>query len=745
VNVIDQMTAKLGYNEYVQSKQTFHETYGFEPKSLNVCLFDWQAEVVRWALRKGRACLFEDCGLGKTIQQLAWAEQIPGDVLVLTPLAVAEQTANEAKRFRIDAEVSRDGTKHAQITITNYEQMHRFDLDVFTGLVLDESSILKAQTGKIRTAIINAAANIPYRLACTATPAPNDHIELGNHAEFVGSMTTSEMLARFFVHDAAKTQDWRLKGHAKADFWEWVATWALMIRTPEDIGFDGSDFVLPELTTVEHHVTTDTVQDGELFAMPVLALNDQRRARKNTIETRVAEVAALANSSDEQWIIWCELNTEGDALADAIPDAVQVAGSDNDDVKRERLLSFQSGDSRVLVTKPKIGGFGMNWQHCRNVAFVGLSHSWEQFYQSVRRCWRFGQDRPVFVHIISTDVEAAVLLNIKRKQASADEMAAEMVLRMRDTMIKELTGQTAALDTINTGDVVRGDGWTMYHGDCVDVVSSIEAESVGYSVFSPPFASLYTYTDDPRDMGNCTDGDAFFDHFKYLIPELYRVTIPGRLLSFHCMDLPTSKARDGFIGLTDFRGELIRAFMDEGWILHSQVCIWKDPVTAMQRTKALGLLHKQIKKDSCMSRQGIPDYLVTMRKPGDNPERVEHTAEEFPVRLWQRYASPVWMDINPSDTLQFRSARDHEDERHICPLQIEVIRRALKLWSNPGDLVLSPFAGIGSEGFVSLDCGREFVGVELKPSYFRASCANLDMVASQGSLFGETAAREGES
>jgi hypothetical protein len=275
----------------------------------------------------------------------------------------------------------------------------------------------------------------------------------------------------------------------------------------------------------------------------------------------------------------------------------------------------------------------------------------------------------------------------------------------------------------------------MHHGDCVDVVRKLDAESVGYSVFSPPFASLYTYTDDARDMGNCTDEGEFFAHFRYLIPELYRVTMPGRLVSFHCMDLPSSKARDGFIGLKDFRGMLIRAFEDAGWILHSQVCIWKDPVTAMQRTKALGLLHKQIKKDSCLSRQGIPDYLVTMRKPGDNPERVSHTDDDFPVSLWQRYASPVWMDINPSDTLQFRSARDHEDERHICPLQIEVIRRALKLWSNPGDIVLSPFAGIGSEGVVSLDCGRRFVGVELKPSYFKAACENLSVASGQGRLF----------
>lgn len=269
------------------------------------------------------------------------------------------------------------------------------------------------------------------------------------------------------------------------------------------------------------------------------------------------------------------------------------------------------------------------------------------------------------------------------------------------------------------------DKFALYNADCVDVVRSLPESSVDFSVFSPPFASLYTYSNSPRDMGNVRDHDEFYAHFKFLVSELLRVTVPGRLLSFHCMNLPTSKARDGFIGISDFRGELIRMFTDAGWIFHSEVCIWKDPVIAMQRTKAIGLLHKQLKKDSCLSRQGIPDYLVTMRKPGDNPRPVSHTNESFPVAVWQKYASPVWMDINPSDTLQYRSVRDDKDERHICPLQLDVIRRALRLWSNPGDTVLSPFAGIGSEGYVALQEGRRFVGAELKASYYRQASANL--------------------
>ena len=284
---------------------------------------------------------------------------------------------------------------------------------------------------------------------------------------------------------------------------------------------------------------------------------------------------------------------------------------------------------------------------------------------------------------------------------------------------------------------VEGKGWTAYHADTVDVARELPSDSVDFSVFSPPFASLYTYSNSPRDMGNVKNHDEFFAHYDFLIREQFRVMKPGRNTSIHCMLMPTSKERDGYIGLRDFRGDIIRAYQNHGFIFHSEVVIWKDPVTSMQRTKALGLLHKQIKKDSCMSRQGIPDYVVTLRKPGRNPDPVEHTNESFPVEMWQRYASPVWMDIDPSDTLQYRSARENDDERHICPLQLGVIRRCVELWSNPGDIVWSPFMGIGSEGVTALEMGRRFIGAELKGSYFEQACRNLKEAgtAKQVSLF----------
>jgi DNA modification methylase len=284
-------------------------------------------------------------------------------------------------------------------------------------------------------------------------------------------------------------------------------------------------------------------------------------------------------------------------------------------------------------------------------------------------------------------------------------------------------------------DQVVTDRYAIYRGDCVQLMEGMPSESVGFSVFSPPFASLYTYSDDDRDMGNCRDADEFAAQFRFAVDQLHRVMAPGRLIAIHCMNLPSSKTRDGEIGLKDFRGDIIRMFQDAGFVYHSEVTIWKDPVTAMQRTKALGLLYKQLKKDSAMSRQGIPDYLVVVRKPGENAAPVTKDPESFPVQLWQQYASPVWMDIDQSDTLQHRSARDHDDERHICPLQLPVIRRAINLWSNPGDLVLSPFAGIGSEGVVALQMGRRFVGCELKASYYAQAAANLKNESAQSGLF----------
>jgi DNA modification methylase len=546
-------------------------------------------------------------------------------------------------------------------------------------------------------------------------------------------MTRAEMLAMYFFHDGGDTSKWTLKGHAREAFWKWVASWGCVVRRPSDVhpSYDDAAFALPPVEYHHNIVAADpnaAKEQGGLFLEPAKSLTEQRKARRTTLDDRCILAAGLVPEAGP-CLVWCELNDESDLLVKCIPGAEDVSGSDKDEEKERKLFGFQDGAPRVMVSKPKIAGFGLNWQHCAHVIFVGVTHSFESYYQAVRRVYRFGQKHPVRVDIVSSELEGKVLENLQRKEADAAAMAEEMVSLCRDQMRIELG--TMAAPTVHgyAEDTRSGKDWTMHLGDCVEVVKRMPTASVDYTIFSPPFASLYTYSDSMRDMGNCATHDEFYEHFSHLVPELLRVTKPGRLVSFHCMNLPTSKSRDGYIGLTDFRGILIKAFQSAGWIYHSEVVIWKDPVTAMQRTHALGLLYKQLRKDSCMSRQGIPDYLVTMRAPGDNPQHVGHTPDDFPVEQWQRWASPVWTDINPNDTLQRESARENEDERHICPLQLEVIRRGVVLWSNPGDLVLSPFGGIGSEGYVSIQEGRQYVGVELKRSYWEQACKNLEAIS----------------
>lgn len=740
----------MNYEEFLGSKRVDVGPSGIDPVDPHPMLFPFQRDIVKWALRRGRACIFADCGMGKTFMQIEWARQIPGDVLILAPLSVAAQTVEESMKLGCAVRYCRDKDEVMPgITIANYEMLDKFDPSRFSGIVLDESSIIKHFEGKTRTAIIDRFRETPFKLACTATPAPNDHLELGNHAEFVGAMSRTEMLSMFFVHDGGDTSKWRIKGHASGRFWEWVCSWAVMIRKPSDLGYSDDGFVLPPIS-VEQVAVESSNRGDSLFPMDAQTLSERISARRDSVDDRVSKCASIINGSIEQWIVWCNLNSESDALAQSIPDAVSVSGSESNEVKSRKMGEFTNGKIRVLVTKPSIAGFGMNWQHCHNVAFVGLSDSWEQYYQAVRRCWRFGQKDPVKVIIITSTMEGAVVKNIKRKEAESELMAKEMVGYMHSINESDIKGTARTMDS-RVEDVSVGNRYRMHLGDCVDVAKTIPSDSVGLSVFSPPFASLYTYSASDRDMGNARDYGEFGRHFGFIVDELYRVTMPGRMVSFHCANIPTTKTHHGYIGLIDFRGNLIKSFEERGFIFHSEVCIWKDPVIMMQRTKAIGLLHKQLAKDSCMSRQGIPDYLVTMRKPGINHNPVEGELDRWigddsfrptgrlSIDIWQRFASPVWMDINQSRTLQKQSAREDKDERHICPLQLDVIERAVELWSNPGDVVLSPFAGIGSEGFVALNSGRKFIGIELKQSYWKQAVENLRLaeVSKEDDLFAQ--------
>lgn len=717
------------YSDFIEAKAITATFTGHEvlESDLNSNLFDFQLAIVKWALKRGRAAIFADTGLGKTLMQISWADEVvkatSGNVMIFAPLCVANQTVSEGAKFGIAVNYCRTTDKLKQgINITNYEMMDNFDLSEFNGVVLDESSIIKNRDGKTRNAIIESCQQVPYRLSCTATPSPNDFMELGNQCEFLGLMTMSEMLAMYFINDAGDTGTWILKGHGRTKFWEWLSTWAVVIRSPTDLDFDGSRYILPPLKMFDHVVESKTT-DG-LFADIALGLLERNKARKESIDDRVAKCADIVNADNEQWVIWCHRNEEAEKLVKLIDGAIDVAGSDSIEHKEQTITKFLAGEVRVMISKPKILGAGMNFQNCHNTAFVGLSDSWEQYYQAIRRFYRFGQTKEVNVHVISAESEGAVVENIKRKEAQNHTMGAEMIKHMSTSMKKDIFGAVQER-TDYVRQVHEGEGYTIHNADCIDLAREIESDTIDFTIYSPPFASLFTYSNSDRDMGNSKTHGDFYQHFGYLVDEMYRITKPGRLMAVHCMNLPTSKVNDGFIGIRDFRGELIRLFCEKGWIYHSEVCIWKDPVTAMQRTKALGLLHKTIKKDSSMSRQGLADYLVIMRKPGVNPLPIAHTADEFPVDKWQQYASPVWFDINQSRTLNFKSGKAEDDVKHICPLQLDVIERAMDLWSAPDDLVFSPFTGVGSEGYTAVKMGRRFIGSELKPSYYDVAIKNL--------------------
>lgn len=470
----------MSYKKFIASKTRKMQPVGFEPTSINPMLFDWQSSIVRWAVRRGRAAIFADCGLGKTPMQLAWAasicKQTGGRVIVHCPVGVRQQTKREAEKFNIDVPVN-VVDEQSQVTdgisLVNYEKLHRLDASAFVGVVLDESSILKSLDGKTRRQLTEAYKDTQYRLACSATPAPNDYMEIGNQCEWLGVMRREEMLATFFVHDGGETSKWRLKGHATADFWEWLSSWCVFMRRPSDIGFSDDGYQLPKLQYIDHVLDHGRPQQGMLFSMPASTLADRRNARKETASERIRFVADLVNQSDEPWVCWVNLNNEGEELTAAIDGAVEIAGRHTDTYKEDQLSAFADGRVRVLVTKPRICGFGMNWQHvCRTAIYP--TDSWEQWYQMVRRFWRYGQTRDVEVHCVLSELETTVLDNIRSKEREADEMIAGVVSAMRESSIHELR-RDRSQDAYKPTQRVKVPSW-------LQNASTVDAAKTGYSI-----------------------------------------------------------------------------------------------------------------------------------------------------------------------------------------------------------------------------------------------------------------------
>ena len=730
------MTDIEKYNEFLETKKTQKIVSGFqvEDTDLNPILFDFQKYCVKRALEVGKFALFEDCGLGKTIQQLEWADKVSKytqrPVLILAPLAVISQTIEEAKKFGYSVSEYDNEDCDNGLFISNYDNLENIDASLFGGVVLDESSILKNFAGKTRTALIEAFQNTPYKLACTATPSPNDTTEICNHAEFLNVMSRTEMLAMYFVHDGGSTSDWRLKGHAKQSFWDFVSTWAVMLNKPSDIGFDDAGYNLPPLKVIEEMVITPKKNNGLLFNESAVSATEYHKELRATYKLRLDRVAEIVSNSDENFIIWIGHDEEGKYLRSLLPDAVEVKGSDSKEYKKDKLLGFGRGEFRILITKLKIAQFGLNYQNCHNQIYASLDFSFEATYQGIRRSYRFGQTESVNIYLVTTDTMANVKDSFENKQRAFKEMQASMTEAMNRNIKNKLS-----LQKMEVTNQYKSDKCDIRLGDCVQLIRDVPSESIGFSIFSPPFAELYTYSDKLEDMGNSKDYKEFFTAFKFLVKELYRVMWSGRNVAVHCMDLPIQKGKEGYIGLRDFSGMILQAFQEVGFIYHSRVTIWKNPVTEMQRTKALGLLHKQVKKDAAMSRVGIPDYLMIFRKDGEH----EHPVHcDIDVDTWQKFASPVWMDINYSNTLNGANARDDSDEKHICPLQLDTIDRAIRLWSNEGDTVLTPFLGIGSEVHEAIKLKRFGIGFELKDSYFNEAvknCRKIEQEVSQKSLF----------
>lgn len=718
------------YKSFLQSKiKSFIET-GFDIpiESLNKMMFPFQKYIVQLALKKGRYAIFADCGLGKTLMQLEWINQVfiytQKPVVILTPLAVSGQTIKEGLKFGIDVQKILNDAISQTINITNYEQLEKLDVSQISGVVLDESSILKNYQGATKQMIIDRFVNVPFKLACTATPSPNDHLELGNHAEFLGVMRSKEMVSIFFINDAFNKDHtiskWRLKKHATKDFWNWVSSWSIMLSKPSDIGFDDNGYNLPELTIQELKIDVNKKDNGKLFNDITVSATDFYKELKESQTERCEAVAGIVNNSTENFIIWVKSNDEEKLICSLIPDAISVNGSDKPDIKEKRLLGFADNEFRVLVTKTKIAQFGLNYQNCRNQIFLSFDFSFEGLYQAIRRSWRFGQTKPVNIILVTVETMGNVLASIKEKQLKFETMQKEMQEAMNNAN-KELLLTNENFDTEN------GENWTLVKGDSTEFIKTIPDKSIDYTFFSPPFSDLYMFSNDPRDLSNNKSYKDFFTHFEFMIPELLRVTKDGRLLSMHCTQLSTTKGKDGFLEIVDFRGDLIRVMQKYGWRFHAEVAIWKDPKIIAQRTKNMQLLHATTKKDSTVNRMGFPDYLLTFKKEGVNLEPVNHDKNGLPFDYWCKIAEPIWLEgeIDASDVLSIREAKATHDEKHMTPTQKEPIKRLYELYTNPGDLVFSPFNGIGTEGYVALENNRKYIGVELKESYFDLSVKNL--------------------
>lgn len=743
----------MEYKDFLQSKVKSVKSVGKEIDNpdINDILFPFQKDIVKWAVNKGRCAVFADTGLGKTFIQVEWARLIGKTVLIFAPLSVSRQTIREAKKINIDVRYVRNLTEFsADINITNYENIDNFKGAEIDAIVLDESSILKAIDGSTRRKLINYFRDIPYKLCCTATPAPNDYTELGNHAEFLGVCSTAEMLSTYFVnanktsetitddnhvirikHSNKHGTEWRLRYHAQKDYFRWLSSWAMAIRKPSDLSYDDNGFILPPLNVHPEIVSSNYQPNDELFFTGLKGLSQRANIRRQTKDAKIERIKQLTDNS-EQWLIWCGLDNESKTAKNELSDAVEVKGSDDSEFKAKTFEGFQDGNIRILITKPKIGGFGMNFQNCHNIIFYGLNDSWESFYQCIRRCYRFGQKYPVNVYVVISDIETQIFENINKKAAMAERMMNGLINEVKQYEMEELGKEVKEINLEYQEKEFKSETFEAYLADSCEKLKELQDDSIHLSVYSPPFADLYTYSATERDLGNSHNWQEFFEHYAFIINELYRITKPGRMSCVHTSDIPAMQMKDGYIGIRDFPGAVIEAHCKAGWVFYGRAIVTKNPQAQAIRTKAKGLLFTQLRKDSLDSRPALLDHILIFKKPGEPEQPVKPVENsEIDNELWIDWAGGIWTGIHESDTLQYTTARDKDDEKHICPLQLGTIERCIKLYTNPGELVLTPFGGIGSEGYQAVKFGRKAILIELKPSYFRILLQNMMNIEAQ--------------
>ncbi|RLD26266.1 MAG: DNA methylase [Bacteroidetes bacterium] len=717
----------MDYPLFLENKQKQHVKTGFTPETLNHNLKPFQSYVVKRALETGCFALFSDTGTGKTIMQLEWANQVSQytnkPVLILAPLAVGGQTIREAKKFDLHCERLKSEVFGFGVYVTNYEQINNIDCTQFSGIVLDESSILKNYNGATKQLIIDRFQNTPFKLACTATPSPNDDLELGNHAEFLNVMSSQDMRAVFFTTEKSRKDGnkYRLKKHGISEFFSWVNSWALMISKPSDIGFDDEGYDLPALNMIERSVSVEMTdfENGQLFKNTNVSATIFNRELNNTLTERMSEVANIVNNekSNETFLIWINRDSEGEALRKLIPEAIEVKGSDKPEVKESRLLGFANNEFRVLITKKKIAQYGLNFQYVKNpnMIFASLDFSFEGTYQAIRRMYRFGQSNIVNVYLITIATMENVKKSIQEKETN--------FLRMRNQMINQMnTKKDYTILPIERKEE-ENEHFHAVKGDSTELIKEIPDGKVDFTFFSPPFSNMYVFSNDIQDLSNCTNYDDFMKHFEFIIPELFRVTADGRMVAMHIMQTTTLKGGDGFYSIVDFRGDVIRLFQKYGFHFHAEITIRKDPQMAAIRTKNHQLMHGTTKKNSLINRPGLADYIIVMRK-GKQVDELRPVNRGIPFDVWCDYAEPVWMDVQEGDTVKYRKARDEKDEKHITATQLEPIKRLLMMYTNEGDTCYTPYSGSGSELSQFVKYGCYGIAHELKDSYYKQSVSN---------------------